>query len=1740
MPSSSTTSKAASAWEEMEAEESKKREHNAARVKVGFVNGKECLSSKDKAKKVSKKKAVQDKKDRFFGSKASVVNSILSSNKGALHEELPATTEAGPARIIPLAADGSTPVPEHEEELVAKLQRSIQQTGDASVSVRKNALQALHDLFVVHLSPQEVKGAGDNQDDGDREDDKGDVDADKMIATTESGVKTAAAAALPPGHVSACLEELSKPLLKRFGDNSEKCRQLSIQLVAWFVRECKNLVGLMPYLWPAVLRKLAPGHAYDQESCIFVHDVESHEAWKRGAATARQDMADRGAGGDASAHTVVEPSEEVRLSLLSLVGSLLHGMLGRGTTTLLHPYFHDAILFLQAHLRDPMPEVKVLACKLLVTMARHTAWNQGMILYALAIGRAGLPLLRHRHARVRAEAVKLVRAAICVPYKAKCRGAGTDCVVDLIGYTSEDTIPIAAFYGRHTQVNYLAELSIDSVSSVRLEVSKMLHEMLTTLPDRYDHRTRIIAYVLNCVNDADPKVSAVAMEGLAIAGAEYERENEKEVVERRQYGVDGDRRAFHDNDNGDLSSASRRRPLPYPFGGGSGSCSGVGGVSSSEAAAAVSGRPRLGTRLYVRGCTRRFLKPLLQELTNWNASARLASAKLLRTVVVYCEESLTEQLHALLPLLAHAFKVFNSEGVQTSGEVADVLAEVCELLGRFIAPDSFVPFLLPRLRGELEVVPNGTDGLSRALVLQVAGCMLRGCKASEVVKHCPELVDAITDEEVVLGSTLPLLRVNAFNCLRVVIEAMAESANNTSTAKAKSAAFLATGRLAPANPSSPSSSSGAAAVTSSTVVSEAAHALLVWKRSSSRSSSSHALLNSGLAPSEKSSSTATAAVEAAAMTRGEIDECLATLATVEVAKANEATDWQQDQEKQLAGGRRAGKDKDRDGPRLLSVGTGASSKEGKRLNHLVALRQGLRSSSSSKTAAAASGGGGASVSGGSGGGSRHGPQQLWLVEHSLGSWLVGRHAKALAHKASTVYPLDAFWEEDSSPHALLAELLDTLPFSLAAAPLSPSEGQRHVDGKIVAVSAAAAAAAVVSPSEAVLKQVHSLLFEDGGGEDALRCAEMELGGGSEEGSSLLRACWLESLTDFMRRLLLTAQKLQLQDGGSGECSSSTAEAFSDAFADSAVAPLLVALVTKLVDLPSSSCSKDKSSSSSSSSSSASSTTKAAKAAEEAMTAAVAAMKARQIKAKEECVAALFALTSFSPPPIIRNTATTPSSSSSGGGGGHDCTLPNVLISTAARMFASKLTVQTTQTLSPRQTMQQAHSVVTERERLVAVGCLHALLEVGAAETLRHQASRADKSNSGASRRRPARLRSFQDMGGFGRGQRASTCGSSSSVAGGSGVGAPSSKALPMSPLTTLAPASLSSSVSSLSSWFTAARIAYEALRGCLESDPSEAVRCAAAGVMGGGLLFFVAPLPSPKPPPPGPLLPLTSNDSGSSDDDLEWEKVESPTAAAAKAMAQKNTERSAVETAPDDSDNDADWISLEHLLDTTLSICVSNATATSIGDPNGADPSPLDTDGDKHGGAGAVAAVGTAPDYWASVAAAEKKQCGQERNRFLDHVEALLRAAAVIEPLTFQAAVARSASAAVSAAAAGGGIGAAPPQVLVDLKDHGDLLVSFALAKSSKNTSSPPSASLSSLLLPPSPPPASFSTDTTETVPAMVAAGLAAVAAAAAEDDSEADSDDEGDGAGDVQKGINHGNGSSVLYDGLTNLDSLD
>ena len=84
-------------------------------------------------------------------------------------------------------------------------------------------------------------------------------------------------------------------------------------------------------------------------------------------------------------------------------------------------------------------------------------------------------------------------------------------------------------------------------------------------------------------------------------------------------------------------------------------------------------------RLYVRGNCKRFLSALVNELTNWLSATRVKSARLLKLIVVLCEEHLTMEIHTLLPSFIKALRVASEDNDK---ELYFILLEVYELLGR--------------------------------------------------------------------------------------------------------------------------------------------------------------------------------------------------------------------------------------------------------------------------------------------------------------------------------------------------------------------------------------------------------------------------------------------------------------------------------------------------------------------------------------------------------------------------------------------------------------------------------------------------------------------------------------------------------------------------------------------------------------------------------------------------------------------------------------------------------------------------------------------------------------------------------------------------------------------------------------------------------------------------------------------------------------------------------------------------
>ena len=103
-------------------------------------------------------------------------------------------------------------------------------------------------------------------------------------------------------------------------------------------------------------------------------------------------------------------------------------------------------------------------------------------------------------------------------------------------------LPIAAFYTTTVQINYIADLVSDPSVTVREKLVEMLTVFLCDIGDRYDHQTKLLPYLLDLLTDEVESVSTAALGCLKRCGQEYEEEHRDEIIERRQYGVDGDDR----------------------------------------------------------------------------------------------------------------------------------------------------------------------------------------------------------------------------------------------------------------------------------------------------------------------------------------------------------------------------------------------------------------------------------------------------------------------------------------------------------------------------------------------------------------------------------------------------------------------------------------------------------------------------------------------------------------------------------------------------------------------------------------------------------------------------------------------------------------------------------------------------------------------------------------------------------------------------------------------------------------------------------------------------------------------------------------------------------------------------------------------------------------------------------------------------------------------------------------------
>jgi len=217
--------------------------------------------------------------------------------------------------------------------------------------------------------------------------------------------------------------------------SSEKSRSLVFECLSFILLYTRDLTKVLPFIMSSIFSCLVLGN-FDDNMNVFYTSASQHDFFKRGGASQRQDLSAIAA--RERSVTVLEQNEGNRLALCKCLGDLLRGYFARNSAESLAPYFFYLILSLQSMLSDPCSDVKLESMSLLVQICRDPAWEDSMVIFGTALAREALPLLRHRHSKVRIAALEFFEAAVSIPNRGKLKGAGTEAIADLIGFREEN------------------------------------------------------------------------------------------------------------------------------------------------------------------------------------------------------------------------------------------------------------------------------------------------------------------------------------------------------------------------------------------------------------------------------------------------------------------------------------------------------------------------------------------------------------------------------------------------------------------------------------------------------------------------------------------------------------------------------------------------------------------------------------------------------------------------------------------------------------------------------------------------------------------------------------------------------------------------------------------------------------------------------------------------------------------------------------------------------------------------------------------------------------------------------------------------------------------------------------------------------------------------------------------------------------------------------------------------------
>lgn len=413
---------------------------------------------------------------------------------------------------------------------------------------------------------------------------------------------------------------------------------------------------------------------------------------------------------------VAEESEEIRLLLLRLGAACMtcfpHDIGPRN-------YIDFFQVLLENCFRDPFPDLKKEACRAACQLCAIEPKQVKAITIPLVKAVKAACLL-HKHAAVRAEAA----STLAVLFRCGASEALKD------GKDEPEN---------RTTASELFVLCNDHSEPVRLAVLDILSCALLDIKERAEMHAKYLPHLLLLLTDPFDAVRARAQDTLERVGQLYMIDNEDNRIDMANRRVTMKDIEWYGDDE--------YPPMVLTSG-------------AAQRYAIFAARPSLGTRYVVADSARAFLDRVLADVTavDWvipfsTNNRKVVALRLLWTTIYFCEKSSVQFTERVLSAV---YKAFADELPAVKEEAALCI----EVLGKFLVPDQYLPFLIAK------------PAAAAAAAATAGGAEAGGEDATTVIKSRNKTV-ILTSVDEVAGPTPTLFSTAAVTVKCAVLQTLA-------------------------------------------------------------------------------------------------------------------------------------------------------------------------------------------------------------------------------------------------------------------------------------------------------------------------------------------------------------------------------------------------------------------------------------------------------------------------------------------------------------------------------------------------------------------------------------------------------------------------------------------------------------------------------------------------------------------------------------------------------------------------------------------------------------------------------------------------------------------------------------------------------------------------------------------------------------------------------------------------------